>query len=246
MPSGRYQQRYDGPPARQIDVRSIPNAKPKKEALSRYGNPPSYEVRGKRYFVMRDAKQYKERGIASWYGTKFHHHRTSSGEPYDLYAMTAAHKSLPLPSFVKVTNLENGREIVVRVNDRGPFHENRIIDLSYVAAKKLGIVGRGTGIVEVAVLTPEQTTVPEATLAKKKPHKIYLQVGAFSQRGNATRFAKKIANYLNENVHLIETNAGNHAVFRVQVGPIANVKDSDVMHARIKEAGFGESILLIQ
>ena len=156
-PTSRYSQRYDGPPARKVNVASIPNATPKQEPLSRYGNPPSYHVRGKRYSVMREARGYKQRGVASWYGTKFHKHRTSSGEPYDLYAMTAAHKSLPLPSYVKVTNLENGREIVVRVSDRGPFHDNRIIDLSYVAAKKLGIVGRGTGLVEIETITDDNT-----------------------------------------------------------------------------------------
>lgn len=243
----QYRARHqDGPPDRKVDVRTIPNAKPKREPLSRYGNPPSYQVRGKRYFVRRTAEGYKERGVASWYGTKFHNRRTSSGEPYDLYAMTAAHKSLPLPSYVKVTNLENGKDIIVKVNDRGPFHENRIIDLSYVAATKLGIVGHGTGLVEVEVISPGQASRAPATKATKKPHRIYLQVGAFSQRRNALRFAKKIADNLSENVHLIETQAGNHAVFRVQVGPIASVEDSDIMHKRIQDAGFGDPILLIQ
>ena len=123
----------DSAPKKKIDVETIPNAIPKKEPKSRYGNPKSYVVFGKRYYVMDSGKGYIEKGIASWDGTKFHGRRTSSGETYDMYAMTAAHKSLPLPTYVQVTNLSNSKFIVVKVNDRGPFHENRIIDLSYTA-----------------------------------------------------------------------------------------------------------------
>ena len=150
----------DGPP----DASSVPpvppDAVPRVEPRSRYGNPSSYVVFGRRYHVMNSAHDYVERGIASWYGRKFHGRRTSSGEPYDMHAMTAAHKSLPLPSYVRVTNLKNGRSTVVRVNDRGPFHENRIIDLSYAAARKLDILGEGTGMVEVRALTPGRAPAP--------------------------------------------------------------------------------------
>jgi rare lipoprotein A len=127
---------------------------PRYEPRSRNGNPPFYDVMGKRYFVLSSSVGYVERGVASWYGPGFHKVRTSTGEPYDMYAMTAAHKTLPLPAYVRVTNLQNGRSIVVRVNDRGPFVGNRIIDLSYTAAYKLDMLRNGTAMVEVRSLEP--------------------------------------------------------------------------------------------
>lgn len=139
------------PPARLLDV---PDAIPRAEPRSIYGNPPSYEVFGKRYYVMASSVGYVERGVASWYGPGFHKELTSVREPYDMYGMTAAHKTLPLPAYVRVTNLQNGRSCVVRVNDRGPFVGNRIIDLSYTAAAKLDMLRDGTAMVEVRVLQP--------------------------------------------------------------------------------------------
>jgi rare lipoprotein A len=133
---------------------TIPDAVPKVEPLSRYGNPPYYEVFGKRYYVLSSSVDYLERGVASWYGPGFHEVRTSSGETYDMYAMTAAHKTLPLPAYVRVTNLENGHSVVVRVNDRGPFVGNRIIDLSYTAAARLDMLRNGTAMVEVRGIDP--------------------------------------------------------------------------------------------
>lgn len=151
------------------NLEKLPDAVPQAEPRSRYGNPPSYEVFGKRYHVLPTAEGYRERGHASWYGRKFQGRRTSSGEPYDMFAMTAAHKTLPLPSYVRVTNLKNGRSIVVKVNDRGPFHPGRIIDLSYTAALKLDILKHGAAPVEVEALTPGQaaatkTAAPPAVL----------------------------------------------------------------------------------
>jgi rare lipoprotein A len=134
---------------------------PRVEPRSRYGNPPFYDVFGKRYYVLASSSGYVERGVASWYGPGFHKVRTSTGEPYDMYGMTAAHKTLPLPAYVRVTNLQNGRSIVVRVNDRGPFVGNRIIDLSYTAAAKLDMLHDGTAMVEVRVIEPESP--PENT-----------------------------------------------------------------------------------
>jgi len=146
---------------------SVPDAVPRVEPRSRYGNPPFYEVFGKRYYVMPSSVGYVERGVASWYGPGFHEIRTSTGEPYDMYGMTAAHKTLPLPAYVRVTNLSNGRSIVVRVNDRGPFVGNRIIDLSYTAAAKLDMLRNGTAFVEVRALDPTQPNGGEApTLAQ--------------------------------------------------------------------------------
>jgi rare lipoprotein A len=133
---------------------SIPDAVPVQEERSRYGNPPEYEVFGRTYRVLNTSSGYEAEGLASWYGPDFQGRRTSSGDPYDMYAMTAAHPSLPLPTYVEVTNLGNGRTVVVRVNDRGPFHGDRIIDLSYVAAWKLGMIGHGTARVRVRALEP--------------------------------------------------------------------------------------------
>ena len=146
--------RKDGPPAYNVDVSKIPDAVPRVESPSKYGNLNSYRVFGKKYHVMASSKNYEEQGIASWYGTKFHAQRTSSGERYNMLAMTAAHKTLPLPTYVQVTNLHNGKKIIVKVNDRGPFEGNRLIDLSYVAAKKLGMLGHGTTYVDVKAIDP--------------------------------------------------------------------------------------------
>jgi rare lipoprotein A len=139
---------------------SVPDMVPRIEPRSRNGNPPFYDVMGKRYFVLSSGVGYVERGVASWYGPGFHKVRTSTGEPYDMYAMTAAHKTLPLPAYVRVTNLQNGRSIVVRVNDRGPFVGNRIIDLSYTAASKLDMLRNGTAMVEVRTLEAVSDGVP--------------------------------------------------------------------------------------
>jgi rare lipoprotein A len=140
------------PPPSQVETGS--DAVPRYEPRSIYGNPPFYDVFGKRYFVLSSSADYVERGVASWYGPGFHKVRTSTGEPYDMYGMTAAHKTLPLPCYVRVTNLQNGRSIVVRVNDRGPFVGNRIIDLSYTAAAKLDMLRNGTAMVEVRTVGP--------------------------------------------------------------------------------------------
>ena len=168
----------DGAPRSRPDVSGIPDAVVRAEPKSRYGNPPSYVVHGRRYRVLDSAHGYRVQGVASWYGTKFHGKRTSSGETYDMHKMTAAHKSLPLPTYVRVTSLENGRQVVVRVNDRGPFHDDRLIDLSYVAAVKLGLDRSGTARVEVEALDPSTLASPvvrstpagqAATAGSRKP-----------------------------------------------------------------------------
>lgn len=156
----------DGPHARvPADLERVPNATPRAEPLAASGNNP-YVVFGVRYVPLKNAAGYRQTGVASWYGKKFHGRLTSSGEKYDMYAMTAAHKTLPLPSYVKVRNLDNNREIIVRVNDRGPFLHNRLIDLSYVAAHKLGVVQTGTARVEVVAVgsASDTTTVAIGTV----------------------------------------------------------------------------------
>lgn len=151
---GRYSQRFDSGPSGSVDVSHIPDAVPRAEPRTKAGNKSPYRVLGKTYYVMDDATGFTEVGEASWYGNKFHGHKTANGEIYNMYGMTAAHKSIPIPSYVRVTNLKNNRSVVVRVNDRGPFHGGRIIDLSYTAAKKLDYLKQGTARVKVEVLEP--------------------------------------------------------------------------------------------
>jgi rare lipoprotein A len=187
--------RQDSAPAHPVDVSNVADAIPRVEPHSRYGNPESYVVFGQRYYVKKSSLNHVERGIASWYGTKFHGRRTSSGEPYDMLAMTAAHKSLPLPTYAEVTNLKNGRKIIVKINDRGPFKKSRIIDLSYAAAVKLGITKAGTGLVEVRAIDPTQplsaptpgvitaqTTTPPVLLATPIPLAPQSQIVAVTQK----------------------------------------------------------------
>ena len=146
----------DGAPQHNIDIAAIPDAEPRIEPLSPYGNPATYSVNGKRYHVKDSSTDFQQHGIASWYGTKFHGRKTSSGEAYDMFAMTAAHKTLPLPTWLEVTNDDNQKRIIVKVNDRGPFVGDRIIDLSYAAAVKLGVVATGTAKVTIKAIDPVQ------------------------------------------------------------------------------------------
>jgi rare lipoprotein A len=161
----------DGPPDFYVDETKIPNAVPKPEPLSKYGNLKSYVVLGRRYHTLSSSKHYEAIGLASWYGKKFHARRTSSGEPYNMLAMTAAHRALPLPTYVEVTNLSNQRKVIVKVNDRGPFATNRLIDLSYVAAKKLGMIGHGTALVKVRAINPNSYGSAEPFFARSNKKK---------------------------------------------------------------------------
>ncbi len=208
----------DGGPSHPVDLSSIPDAVPQKMPRSRYGNPPSYRVMGRTYHVLDDARGFRQRGIASWYGTKFHGRRTSSGEPYDMYAMTAAHKTLPLPTWVRVTNLENGRSVVVKVNDRGPFHEGRIIDLSYAAAAKLGVLAKGTAPVEIVALIPGEASSATTRERRDPPndHGHFLQAGAFSSLPNARSLQRRLQR-LHDVPVAIREEGGLHKVI---VGPL--------------------------
>ncbi|MAT49887.1 MAG: septal ring lytic transglycosylase RlpA family lipoprotein [Porticoccaceae bacterium] len=219
----------DSGPARDIDVSLIPDAVPRVEPLSKWGNRSPYDVFGRTYHVLPSSRGYRERGVASWYGTKFHGRKTSNGETYDMYAMTAAHKSLPIPSYVQVTNLENGKRIIVRVNDRGPFHDDRVIDLSYVAAKKLGMHDTGTSRVEVVAIDPArfQHNTVEAPRIPSNPQPLgvlagqsYLQTGAFSSRDAAQSSRAQIAELLKYPVLVREAAVGGKTLFKVLVGPI--------------------------
>ena len=210
------------------DIASIPDAVPRDEPLSRYGNPDSYVVLGKRYEVLKSNRDYRQRGDASWYGRKFHGRATSSGEPYDMYAMTAAHKTLPLPSYVRVTNLANDRQVVVRVNDRGPFHSDRIIDLSYAAAVRLDMIGDGTA--PVLLETLHAGASPDN--ADNDPT-LYLQAGAFADAAYARRLAQRLASLGLERVFVSPSASSDQAgkpLYRVRVGPFAD--DAHLQQAR--------------
>lgn len=248
---GGVTEQRDRAPASPRDVSNIPNAIPKNEPRSKYGNPARYEVLGKTYYTLTSGQGYQEKGIASWYGSKFHGRRTSSGEPYDMYAMTAAHKTLPLPSYVEVTNLNNGRKVIVKVNDRGPFHENRLIDLSYTAAKKLGILGQGTGLVEIRTVTEDNAPnriaakTPQET-QQKTPKEMsvgmYLQVGAFSTSANAQQFKSKVQSQIGDEV--IITSDG--ALYRVRIGPLDNVEQGDSLANHLLNLGFNGAHLVVE
>ncbi len=211
------------------------------EPLSRYGNPEFYEVLGKRYVPLKSARGFTERGIASWYGPDFHGKRTSTHETYDMYQMTAAHKLLPLPTLVEVTNLENGRRAILRVNDRGPFKDNRIIDLSYAAAVKLGVYERGTAFVEVRALGQRPAVSSEAVGQKSmqapESPRMYLQIGAFGELANAERLKSRVSAGLPEQVRIFEDGAAPRPLYKVQVGPIVDVEHADALVATL--AGFG-------
>ena len=233
----------DSAPKKKIDVETIPNAIPKREPKSRYGNPESYVVFGKRYYVMDSSKGYIEKGIASWYGTKFHGRRTSSGETYDMYAMTAAHKSLPLPTYVKVTNLSNDKFIVVKVNDRGPFHENRIIDLSYTAAIKLDIIQKGTGLVEVKAIDPEEPKEDNLVKDDKistQDTSFYIQVGTFSKLESAKILKQKLGSFGDNLIKISNVIVSGNTLYRVRIGPFTDTKLSDSIVSKLSDFGIFE------
>ena len=281
----------DGGPDRAMDFSHVPDAVPKYERRTRAGNPPSYVVNGRRYRLLDSPEGYVKRGIASWYGTKFHGRKTSLGERYDMYAMTAAHKTLPIPSYVRVRNLRNGREVVVRVNDRGPFHENRIIDLSYAAASKLGIAQTGTGLVEVRTVTPEserrrRSAAAQATEAVKRPTRrdgvpetekpaavktatrptppqgespektgapaagtdpaLFLQVGAFAERGNAERLRARLRRHDIATIRIEPPEEDASPVYRVRVGPLPDVEEADLLAKRLTQLGMNTPHVVIE
>ncbi len=241
-PSGRYSIRHDKAPRRPKSVANVKNAVPKNEARSRYGNPKSYVVAGKRYYVLSSAKNFKQRGIASWYGIKFHGHLTSNREPYDMYKMTAAMPTIPLPSYVRVTNLKNGRQVIVRVNDRGPFAPGRIIDLSYAAARKLDVIKSGTARVEVVALSTNAKKSTPESFVPSFSEKMYLQIGSYSQIRNAERVAKKIKALTHKNVFLSANRSGT--LHRVRIGPLYNDYQSGAIKRQLASNGYGNAILV--
>jgi len=221
----------DGAPDAQLDISRIVPVVPRPEPRSPYGNHSPYTVLGQTYHVRPAAAGYRERGLASWYGTKFHGRLTSSGEPYDMHQLTAAHRTLPLPTFAEVRHLENGRSILVRINDRGPFHPDRIIDLSWAAAVKLGIEQSGTGPVEVRAITFQEPDVPAVRPARLP---VLLQVGAFSDRQRAEAVARTLSDRGIGPVLTEPARSGGARVWRVRVGTLDNL---DEVFGRVEQIG---------
>jgi len=220
----------DGPDATPPpNLDAIPDAVPRAEPLNRFANRP-YDVLGSSYVPQTERRAYSEEGVASWYGKRFHGKKTASGEPYDMYAMTAAHPTLPIPSYVRVTSLASGKSVVVRINDRGPFHSKRIIDLSYVAASKLGYVGNGSTRVRVESLDPAAYDMKGEAIKEG----IYLQVGAFASSGNAQQLLARLTREL-------ELDASQTRVVltgklhRVQLGPYSSDDAAQVERTRVQE-----------
>ena len=253
---GYYQD--DGPGVNApANIDAIPDAVPRAEPLHRFANNP-YSVLGRDYVPLPGNAAYRERGIASWYGRKFHGQKTSSGEPYDMYGMTAAHPTLPIPSYVRVTNPANGKSVVVRVNDRGPFHSDRIIDLSYSAAWKLGYIGNGSTQVEVESVRPGATMIAAAPAARveeddpiarfaglPEPAPVaapaaelrgtFVQLGAFGNPDNAESFRAHIARELDWAGDALRTHASGN-LHRVQIGPFVSRAEADGAAEKIRAA----------
>lgn len=225
----------------------LPDPVPVNEAKSAGGNPPSYEVFGRRYKVMQTERGYRETGLASWYGKKFHGRKTSNGEFYDMFKLTAAHKSLPLPSWARVTNLANGKSVIVRINDRGPFHTGRILDLSYAAAAKLETLGK-VATIEIEAITPGEKLPPPPKLqiatqtagsGDGRPAGRLLQVAAYSDPINAIAMREELSNL---GITSIDVRPGlldnGDTVHRVIVGPFEDRQHMDATRIRIRGAGF--------
>lgn len=249
--SSRYSISQDRAPDIDFDASGLKDAVPRYEPYSRGGNKSPYTVWGKQYTVLADASDYVERGTASWYGEKFHGHKTSNGEVFDMYKMSAAHKSLPLPTYARVTNLDNGRSVIVRVNDRGPFHSTRIIDLSYAAAKKLGYQKRGTAHVEVAAITVAQDgtmrvagdAVPareSAPATSSAGEGIFVQVASFARPESARELSQRVRAVTDSPVRVFA--AGNY--HRVQVGPFSQRGQAEEESRLIEQGGLGRPIVV--
>ncbi|GGA78654.1 hypothetical protein GCM10011369_20720 [Neiella marina] len=263
----RYHQSEDSAPADPIDVSKVPDAIPKYEAKSRGGNR-HYTVRGKHYKVMNSADGFSETGNASWYGNKFHGHKTSNGEIYNMYAMSAAHKHLPLPSFVKVTRLDTGQQVVVRVNDRGPFHRGRIIDLSYAAAHKLGMLKTGTAAVKIEAITvtpPWQQPDPimalvqqqqaegpklplkvaassQSTVAPASDRAWFVQVAATQDKARADHLIQQLASLFDAQGRTVS----EQKLHKIQLGPFADEQSANKLLEILKKGEFSSAFKVYQ
>ena len=225
----------DSAPLRPISAIDVADAVPRADPILSVGNKSPYTVLGKSYDILDDARNYREKGIASWYGTKFNGHKTSNGEIFDLYQATAAHKTLPIPSYARVTNLNNGRSIVVRVNDRGPFHADRLIDLSYGAAVKLGYMEHGTAPVEVEILDIAGVDDRRNTVGGSYR---YLQLGAYGADSSAQRLRAELQGLVSAPVTVSPVQSGEKILYRVRVGPVASGEELLEVQQILKDNGY--------
>jgi rare lipoprotein A len=239
-PGGYYKD--DGPGDRPLaELLAIPDAQPRWEPLHKYANK-KYAALGREYVPDTEYKPYRAVGLASWYGRRFHGKNTSSGEPYDMYAMTAAHPTLPIPSYVRVTNLDNGKSVILRVNDRGPFHKDRLVDLSYTAAHKLDMVRHGSGRVMVESINPDEYQAEQAELAKAaqaaEPPRagaasaVYLQMGAFGKHENALALVQRARAALPEEKARVVREDG---LYRVHLGPYRDAEEAEQYRFLVQE-----------
>ena len=255
----------DGPPqSLPENLDRVPDAVPRPEPPHRYANRP-YTVFGETYTPVVDTQPFRQRGVASWYGRKFQGQKTASGEPYDMFKMTAAHKTLPIPSYVKVTNVANGKSVVVRINDRGPFHSNRIIDLSYAAASRIGLAAKGSGLVEiervfeppkddVAAAPPAPAQAPPVPVAAAAPQPasgseptdppgLWIQLAAFSSAEAAGAYRDKVARempWIAEPVQVVKSDG----FARVRLGPYRTRDEAEAIAAKVRESlGYAPAII---
>jgi peptidoglycan lytic transglycosylase len=237
----------DGPGAKPpANLEAIADATPRVEPLNRFANRP-YQALGKDYVPLASVQPFRQRGMASWYGKRFHGQKTASGEPYDMYAMTAAHPVLPIPSYARVTNVRNGKSVVVRINDRGPFHGGRVIDLSYAAAYRLGYIQAGSAEVEVEAIVPGQAVPVAARLEEKTPAAepgIFVQVGAFSERENAESLRAQLVEKLADLAKAELLLSGN--LWRLQVGPYPSRDAARSIAERIESAFDLKPLLVVR
>lgn len=266
--SSRYTLSQDVGPSEDFDVSDLEDAQPRYEEPRAAGNRSPYTVWGKQYTVMSSAEGYVQRGTASWYGKKFHGHKTSNGEIYDMYAMSAAHKSLPIPGYAKVTNLDNGRSVVVRVNDRGPFHGDRLIDLSWAAAKKLDFLDRGTARVEVASINVrpdgrmylagepwgnagggagggnDQPQSSQQPVVLTEGRAIFVQLGAFSRVEPARKLRDEVSQLTEQTVRVKPVDTASGRFHRVQVGPFRDASLATREQKKLQSEGFRQAMIL--
>ena len=234
-PVSRYPNAHDGAPDRHIRPEEVADAVPRADPILDAGNKSPYTVNDVTYEVLDDYRNYREQGIASWYGTKFDGHKTSNGEVFDLYAASAAHKTLPIPTYARVTNLENNRSVVVRVNDRGPFHADRLIDLSYGAAVRLGYMERGTARVEVEVLNIAGVDDRRGSGGDYR----YLQMGAYGSEASAQRLRGELSAMLTVPVTVSPVESGGNLLYRVRVGPVADYEELVAVQQQLESGGYG-------
>ena len=235
----------DGPPLiASIDVASIPEPKAQPEPLAQYGNPESYEVDGVTYRVEPVGAGFTELGTASWYGRKFHGQLTSSGEPFDMFQFTAAHKTMPIPAWIRVTNVENDQSLVVRVNDRGPFKEDRVLDLSWAAAERLGFADQGIAKVRYEVLTVPTSDAALIANPLAKPAQAIFQVTAVSTEIQAQKVAEQIRRAVPEDQATVRVESNGTGLFRVQVLPITDLKIELAIYEQLVALGWSPQRLI--